>query len=76
MQIPFSYLLYSILDGAFTMIPMFVLFIIVATPVIYFIKNVLYFHWKNLPTILFLALISVFTHPVLALVFACFISIY
>lgn len=58
------------------MIPLFVLFIVVATPVIYFIKNVLYFHWKNLPTILLLAVISVTTHPIFALVVACFISIY
>lgn len=58
------------------MIPLFVLFIVVATPVIYFIKNVLYFHWKNLPTILLLALISVTSHPIFALVVACFISIY
>lgn len=76
LQIPFSYLLYSLLDRIFTMIPLFVLFIVVATPVIYFIKNVLYFHWKNLPTILILAVISVTTHPIFALVVACFISIY
>jgi hypothetical protein len=55
---------------------MFVLFILVATPVIYFIKNVLYFHWRNLPTIIIIALISVFTHPTIALIFACFVSIY
>lgn len=76
LQIPFSYLLYSVLDKFFTMLPLFVLFIIVATPVIYFIKNVLYFHWKNIPTILLLALISVTTHPIFALVVACFISIH
>ena len=76
LQIPFSYLLYSVFDSIFTMIPMFVLFIIVAIPVIYFIKNVLYFHWKNLPTIVFIALINLFTHPIFALIFACFISIY
>ena len=76
LQIPFSYLLYSLLDRFFTMIPMFVLFILVATPVIYFVKNMLAAHWKNLPTILLLALVSVFTHPVFALIFACFLSIY
>jgi len=58
------------------MIPMFVLFIFVATPGIYFMKNVITYHWKNLHTILFIALISVFTHPVIALIFACFASIY
>lgn len=55
---------------------MFVLFIIVAVPVIYFIRNVLTYHWSNLPTIIFIALISVFTHPIIALIFACFVSIY
>ena len=58
------------------MLPMFVLFIFVAIPVIYFIKNVINYHWKNLHTILFIALISVCTHPIVALVFACFVSIY
>ena len=55
---------------------MFVLFILVATPVIYFIRNVLMYHWSNLHTILFIALICVCTHPIIALIFACFISIY
>ena len=76
LQIPFSFLLYTYLNEIFTKLPMFVLFIIVATPVIYFIKNVLYFHWRNIPTILIIALISVFTHPTIALIFACFVSIY
>lgn len=76
LQIPFSYLLYTELNSIFTKIPMFVLFILVATPVIYFIKNVLYFHWRNLPTILIIALISAFTHPTIALIVACFVSIY
>ena len=76
LQIPFSYLLYTELNSIFTKIPMFVLFILVATPVIYFIKNVLYFHWRNLPTIIIIALISAFTHPTIALIVACFVSIY
>jgi MFS superfamily sulfate permease-like transporter len=58
------------------MIPMFVLFILVATPVIYFIKNVLRSNYSNLYTIIVIALISVFTHPIIALIFACFVSIY
>lgn len=74
--IPFSFLLYTIAAPLFMMIPMFVLFIIVATPVIYFIKNVFAFHWKNLHTILIIAVISVCTHPIIALIFACFVSIY
>ncbi len=58
------------------MIPMFVLFIIVATPVIYFVRNVFASNYQNLHTILIIALISVFTHPIIALIFACFVSIY
>ena len=76
LQIPFSFLLYTFADFLFKMVPLFVLFIIVATPVIYFIRNVLTYHWYNLPTIIFIALISVFTHPIIALIFACFVSIY
>lgn len=76
LQIPFSFLLYTFADFLFKMVPLFVLFIIVATPVIYFIRNVLTYHWYNLPTILFIALISVLTHPIVALIFACFVSIY
>ncbi len=74
--IPFSFLLYTIASFFFMMIPMFVLFILVATPVIYFIKNVLRSNYSNLYTIIVIALISVFTHPIIALIFACFVSIY
>jgi len=58
------------------MIPMFVLFIFVATPGVYFIKNVIAYHRKNLHIILFIAVVSLLTHPVVGLVFACFASIY
>lgn len=76
LQIPFSFLLYTFLDDVMMNMPLFVLFIIVATPVIYFIRNVLLYHWANLPTILFIAIISVCTHPIIALILACFVSIY
>ena len=76
MQIPFSFLLYTFVNQIFMNIPLFVLFVIVATPVIYFIRNVLLYHWSNLPTILFIAIVSVCTHPIIALIFACFVSIY
>lgn len=33
-------------------------------------------NWKNLPTIVIIALISTLTHPVLALVYACLVTIY
>lgn len=74
--IPFSFLLYTLASFLFMMIPMFVLFIIVATPVIYFVRNVFASNYQNLHTILIIALISVFTHPIIALIFACFVSIY
>jgi hypothetical protein len=48
----------------------------VATPVIYFIKNVINYQWKNLPTIIFIAVVSLLTHPIVALIVACFFSIY
>lgn len=76
MQIPFSFLLYTVADHLFKMIPMFVLFVIVAVPVIYFIRNVLHYHWQNLATIIFIAIICLCTHPIVALVLACFVSIY
>jgi hypothetical protein len=76
MQIPVSYLFYSILSVLYERIPLFILFTIVATPVIYFLKNMLALHSKNLLLICFIAALNVFTHPVIALVFACIVSIY
>lgn len=76
MVIPFSFLLYTIASFLFMMIPMFVLFILVATPVIYFIRNVLRANYNNLSMIILIALISLLTHPIIALIFACLVSIY
>ena len=58
------------------MIPLFILFTVIATPMIYFIKNVFSLHVKNIPLIVFIAALNVLTHPVLALIFAALVSIY
>jgi hypothetical protein len=76
MQIPVSYCLYSFLSFFYERIPLFVLFIIVATPVIYFLKNMLAVHSKNLLMIVLIAALNVVTHPVIALIFATIVSIY
>ncbi len=76
MQIPVSYCLYSFLSFFYERIPLFILFTIVATPVIYFFKNMLATHYNNLPMIVFIAALNVITHPVIALIFAALISIY
>ncbi len=76
LQIPFSYCLYSFLSHIFNMIPLFILFTVIATPMIYFIKNVFSLHLKNIPIIVFIAALNVLTHPVLALIFAALVSIY
>ena len=76
MQIPVSYCLYSFLSFFYERIPLFVLFIIVATPVIYFLRNMLSVHSQNLPMIILIAALNVVTHPVIALIFAAIVSIY
>jgi len=76
MQIPVSYCLYSFLSFFYERIPLFILFTIVATPAIYFLKNMLSSHSNNLLMISFIAALNVFTHPVIALVFASIVSIY
>lgn len=76
MQIPVSYCLYSFLSFFYERIPLFILFTIVATPVIYFLKNMLSSHSSNLLMISFIAALNVITHPVIALIFASIVSIY
>jgi len=76
MQIPVSYCLYSFLSFFYERIPLFILFTIVATPAIYFLKNMLSNHSNNLLMISFIAALNVFTHPVIALIFASIVSIY
>lgn len=76
LQIPFSYCLYSFLSQIFNIIPLFILFAIVATPTVYFLKNVISLHRAQLPIIIFLAALNVLTHPLFALVLATLISVY
>ena len=76
MQIPVSYCLYSFLSFFYERIPLFILFTIVATPTIYFLRNMLALHSKNILMISFIASLSVLTHPVIALIFATIVSIY
>ncbi len=76
MQILVSYCLYSFLSFFYERIPLFILFTIVATPVIYFLKNMLATHSKNILMIVLIAALNVFTHPVIALIFAAIVSIY
>jgi hypothetical protein len=76
MQVPVSYALYSILRFLFQMIPLFILFVIVATPTIYFLRNMLSIHYRHIAFISCLAALNVLTHPIIALILASFISIY
>ena len=76
LQIPVSYCLYSFLKLFFDMIPLFILFTVVATPVIYFLKNMLLVHYRHIFIITFLAVLNVITHPVIALIFSALISVY
>jgi hypothetical protein len=58
------------------MIPLFILFVIVATPTIYFLRNMLNIHYRHIVFISCLAALNVLTHPIIALILAAFISIY
>lgn len=76
MQAVVSYCLYSFLKPLFNMIPLFILFTVVATPTIYFLKNMLQIHYRHIFIITFIAILNVITHPVVALIFAAFVSVY
>lgn len=76
MQIPISYAFYSFLKPLYQMIPLFVLFVIVATPAIYFLGNMLKIHNRHIIFISILAALNVVTHPIIALILAAFISIH
>ena len=76
LQIPVSYGLYSIAKPIYELIPLFVLFTIVATPAIYFLRNMLTVHSSNIIMITVVAAITVLTHPIIGLLLACLISIY
>lgn len=76
MQIPISYAFYSILKWLYQMIPLFILFVIVATPALYFLSNVLKIHNRHVVFITVLAALNVITHPIIALILAAFISIH
>lgn len=58
------------------MIPLFILFVIVATPAIYFLSNMLKIHYRHILFISSLAALNVLTHPIIALILAAFFSIY
>ena len=74
MQIPVSYALYSILKWFYNRVPLFILFIVIATPGIYFLRNMLRVHYRNIIYITFLAALNVLTHPIIALVVAAFLA--
>lgn len=76
MQVPLSYLFYSLLKPLYEMVPLFVLFVIVALPAIYFLGNMLRIHYRHILFIIALAAMNVVTHPIIALIIAAFISIY
>jgi MFS superfamily sulfate permease-like transporter len=76
MQVPISYALYSFLRFVYQRTPMFVLFVIVATPSTYFLTNMLALHHRHLAFICCLAALNVLTHPIIALILAAFISIH
>jgi hypothetical protein len=75
-QIPISYAFYSILKWLYQTIPLFILFVVVATPVIYFLSNMLKIYNKHIMFISCLAALNVVTHPIIALILAAFISIH
>ncbi len=58
------------------MVPLFVLFVVVALPAIYFLSNMLRIHYRHIIFITILAALNVLTHPIIALILAAFISIY
>jgi len=58
------------------MVPLFVIFVIVALPAIYFLSNMLRIHSRHVIFICCLAALNVFTHPIIALILAAFVSIY
>ena len=76
MQIAVSFAFYTVLEWFFNRIPLFVLFIVIATPVIYFTSNILKIHFRHKIFIIVLATLNVITHPILALILAAFISVY
>lgn len=58
------------------MIPLFVLFVVLALPAIYFLSNMLRIHYRHIVFIVVLAALNVVTHPIIALIVAAFISIH
>lgn len=76
MQVPVSYALYSILKWLYDMIPLFVLFVVVALPALYFLSNMLRIHYRHIIFISVLAALNVLTHPIIALIIAAFVSIH
>lgn len=76
MQVPVSYALYSIIKFLYEMVPLFVIFVIVALPAIYFLSNMLRIHYRHIIFITILAALNVLTHPIIALIIAAFVSIY
>ena len=76
MQIPVSYALYITQRWFYNQVPLFILFMVVATPVTYFVSNILRVHYRHVIFIVVLASLNVLTHPIIALVVAAFVSIY
>ena len=75
-QIFFNYLLYSILNPVYMMIPLFIIFCIIVIPLVYFFKTVYRYSFKDMKIVLSLALLNVVTHPIFALIVGAFFSIY
>jgi MFS superfamily sulfate permease-like transporter len=76
LQVGVSFLLYSVLKFAYNMIPLFILFTVAATPMIYFLKNIFEIHYRNVIFIVVLASINVLTHPIIGLIVASYLSVY
>lgn len=74
-QILVNYFLYGILKGIYDKIPLFIIFCIIITPLIYFFKTVYKLNSKDLKLVVMLGLLNVLTHPVIALVAAAFLTI-
>jgi hypothetical protein len=75
-QIIFNYLLYGPLKSVYDHIPLFVIFCIIGTPLIYFFKTVYKYFSRDLRLVAMLGILNVLTHPVFALVIASFYTIY
>ena len=71
-----GFLYYSLLADWVKQLPLFIIFIAVVTPAIYFLQNAVTLQLRHLPTIAIITILSIFIHPLVALAYACLVTIY